>query len=283
MASTCIFAGCSEQGSTDRRPSVTVSIPPQENLLRQIVGDSIDINCLMVSGSNPESFEPGVSQLRGIDRSDALLLIGNLGFEQTLVERIRANNPDLPVYNTSESVSLIYGTHSHDHSGHGHHHENAADPHTWTSARNARIIAANMLKAAVDIDPDNADYYRARHAALDRRLDSIDRSISERLAPANGRAFLVWHPSLSYFARDYGLEQISVGQEHKESSVKSLQQRIDLARQHSADVFFLQQEFDSRQAEAVNSSLNAKTVIINPMSPDWEQQLNIITDALEHR
>lgn len=278
-----ILAGCSQRNDADRRPSVTVSIPPQENLLRQIVGDSIDINCLMVSGSNPESFEPGVSQLREVDRSDALLLIGNLGFEQTLVERIRANNPHLPVYNTSEGVSLIYGTHSHDHSDHRHHHDDAADPHTWTSARNARIIAANMLKAVSEIDPANTGYYITRHAALDRRLDSIDRSIAGRLAPVSGKAFLVWHPSLSYFARDYGLEQISIGQEHKESSVKSLQHRIDLARQHNADVFFLQQEFDSRQAEAVNSGINATTVTINPMSPDWEQQLNIITDALEHR
>ena len=59
----------------------------------------------------------------------------------------------------------------------------------------------------------------------------------------------VWHPSLSYFARDYGLEQISLGTEGKEMSAKSLTEAIDKARDKGVGVFFFQKEYDSRQAE----------------------------------
>ena len=86
------------------------------------------------------------------------------------------------------------------------------------------------------------------------------------LASKKGTAFLVWHPSLSYFARDYGLLQISVGQEGKEASVQQLQSKIDEAKAHNAEVFFYQKEFDSRQAEVVNEQIGAEMVIINPLN-----------------
>lgn len=281
-----VMTACGGSGTDSAghdRPVVTVSIPPQEYLLKAIAGDSVTIRCLLGSGSNPESFEPGIALLRDVSGSDALLLAGNLGFEQAIAERVTANNPDLPVFDTSRGVELIYGTHDHDHA-HSDTHDNdahAADPHTWTSVNNARIIASNMLDALVEIDPGHADYYRLNHARLDRRLDSLDTDIARRLDPVKGSAFIVWHPSLSYFARDYGLEQISVGHEGKESSVKAMQQHIDHADSHNARVFFFQQEFDSRQAEAVNRQTGALTVVINPMSADWEHEINIITDALD--
>ena len=52
-----------------------------------------------------------------------------------------------------------------------------------------------------------------------------------------GSSFLVWHPSLSYFARDYGLHQIALGgAEHKEVSIPALREAIEEARGSGASV-----------------------------------------------
>ncbi|MDE6403600.1 MAG: zinc ABC transporter substrate-binding protein, partial [Muribaculaceae bacterium] len=227
---------------------------------------------------NPETFEPGVNTIRNASTSDLLMLSGNLGFESTLARRIAANNPDVKVVDTSAGIDPIYGTHSH-----GNHTHTVADPHTWTSVRNARVIASNMLASLIDIDPARADYYRERAARLDTHLDSLDVAVADRLDSIASGSFMVWHPSFSYFARDYGLEQISLGAEGRETTIRGAQAVIDRASQRGATVLFVQADFDSDRARSLVSETGATLVTINPLDPDWEAQINIITDALDPR
>ena len=281
LAVTLLAAtGCGSRPDTeaDGRRTVPVSIPPQAWLLKAIAGDSVNVNTLMSAGTNPETFEPGVSTIRNASTSDLLMLSGNLGFESTLARRIAANNPDVKVVDTSAGIDPIYGTHSH-----GNHTHTVADPHTWTSVRNARVIASNMLAALIDIDPARADYYRERAARLDAHLDSLDVAVAGRLDSIASGAFMVWHPSLSYFARDYGLEQISLGAEGRETTIRGAQAVIDRASQRGATVLFVQADFDSDRARSLVSETGATLVTINPLDPDWEAQINIITDALDPR
>ena len=92
---------------------------------------------------------------------------------------------------------------------------------------------------------------------------------------------MVWHPSLSYFARDYGLNQIVVGNaEHKESSVSDLRESIDNARSRGASIFFFQKDFDSRQVSAINAELEACEININPLTYQWEEEIMRIAEAI---
>lgn len=281
-----MLGSCSQHGGNDNggdnRPIVTVSIPPQAWLLEAIAGDSIRINTLLATGANPEMFEPGINDMKLASGSSLLMLSGNLGFEQQLAERLRENTPGLGVVDTSRGITPIYGTH--EHAGHHHDHgEETADPHTWTSVVNARVIASNMLQALIDIDPDNEPYYRKRHSQLDARLDSLDNAIRARLDTIPVKSFMVWHPSLSYFARDYGLEQVSVGLEGRETTIQGLRAIIDHAKNTGASVLFIQADFDPRQAQTLSNETGARVVTINPLDHDWITQINLITDALDPR
>ncbi|MEZ3591611.1 MAG: zinc ABC transporter substrate-binding protein [Muribaculaceae bacterium] len=257
------------------KPVVTVSIPPQKYLLEKITGDKVDIKCLLSSGANPESYEPSMSHLVNLGKSEAYFCIGNIGFETAIVDKVRANNPRIKIFNNSDGIPLIVGTH-----GHGAGNAAEVDPHTWSSVKNAKVIASNMYRAMMDMDPGNGEYYTANYNRLAVSLDSLDARIAAMLAPHRGAAFVVWHPSLSYFARDYGLEQIAIGSESKESSVRSMQARIDEAISDSAQVFFFQKEFDTRQAQVVNEQLGAEMVTINPLDYKWRDEMLIIADAI---
>lgn len=257
---------------------VTVSIDPQKYLLEQITGDRVEVRCLLSGSANPETYDPTVTHLMNLRKSLGYLRMGNIGFEAALLDKIRQANPELPIYNTSAGVELITGTHSHSHDGVTH---SEADPHTWSSVKNAKIIVKNMLDAMIEIDPDNKAYYLKNYNRYAAHLDSLDNAITAKLAPVTGSAFMVWHPSLSYFARDYGLEQIVVGNaEHKDISANQLKKTIDHAREHGADVFFTQKDFDSRQVNAVNDEIGAWEVSINPMAYDWESEITSIANAL---
>lgn len=283
-ACLAVVASCNKD-KTDQNILI-VSVDPQRAMLEEIVGDKYKVISVLTPGANPETFEPGMQMRRNLEDADAYFTVGYLPFEEVLE---RSAGKYTNIVNSSVGIAPIYGTHSHEH-GHGHahshgeegHHDHSgADPHVWTSVKNAKIIAANMLAAMKDIDPTNKDYYESRYSILASRLDSLDRAYTSRLsAPDINHAFAVWHPSLSYLARDYGLEQIAVGYENKEMPPSVLRNVIDEAREDSVKVLFFQKEFDSRQVENLNKELGTELITINPLDYEWEKQLDVIVSAL---
>lgn len=270
------LAACGGKSSDADRLTVTVSIPPQRWMVEQVAGDRVEVNTLMESNANPETFEPGVAQLAALQRSAAYFPVGLLPFEEGLTQRTGVKTVD-----TSKDIALLYGTHDHC-LGHGeehHDHHGIADPHVWSSIPNARIMLANILSGLQEIDPDGREYYQARFDSIDHVLDSINQVATSKI---KAQSFLVWHPSLSYLARDYGLEQIAIGSETKETSPRQLQATIDQARSLSAPVLFYQKDIDPRQAQAINAEINAKLVEINPMNPDWLGEITHVVNALEN-
>ena len=270
-----VMTACSSRGH--ERPIVTVSIEPQKYILEQITGDRIDVRCLLGNGGNPENYDPTVTHLMNLEKSLAYLRMGNIGFEDAILDKVRESNPGLAIFNTSEGIRLITGTHHHG----AEKGNDIPDPHTWTSFKNARVIAANMLDAMVNVDPKHEKDYRKNFDRFAARLDSLDHLADSLMTPHRGEAFLVWHPSLSYFARDYGMEQIALGEtENKEISVNALRSTIDEARSHNARVFFFQKDFDSRQVSAINDEIGATEVDINPLDYDWENSMMTVVNAI---
>ena len=91
---------------------------------------------------------------------------------------------------------------------------------------------------------------------------------------------MVWHPPLSYIARDYGLHQVALGAEGKDFSAAGLKAAIDRARAAGSRVFFVQRGLDSRQAAGVCREAGAAIVEIDPMSYNWQSQLKTIADEI---
>ena len=258
--------GCTRKEAAADRPLLMVSIEPQKWILEQLVGDDYAIGTMLDRGANPETFDPSMEKRLQADKATAYFSTGAFPFEESLAKSL----PDRTrIVNTSDGIEPIYGTHSHTHnhtSGHSHghdcdHHGEAADPHMWTSLKNARIIARNMAEALADLDPAEAATVNRRLATLEQRLDSIDKATADRLEGAS-RSFAIWHPSLSYYARDYGLNQIAVGQESKEMPAGQVRQVIDNARNANVKVFFFQKEYDNRQAESINSAIGSRMIKI---------------------
>lgn len=278
VAIVVFVVGCADPAAR-KIPVVSVSIEPQRWLLEQIVGDKMEVRSLMGNGGNPEHYEPTFSHLANLEKSVAYFQVGNLGFESAIMEKVQANNPDLPIYCVSDSIRMILDTHHHDH-----HKDSeeclAYDPHTWSSVKNAKIMAANMLRGMKEVDADNAAYYTRNFITLSHKLDSLDLMLTEKLAPVCGGSFIVWHPSLSYFARDYGIEQIAFNVENKETSPVRLRSQLDYARSRRVGAFIVPAGIDKDKVAVVATGLGLEPVSVNLMSADWERQMFSVIDAL---
>lgn len=232
-------------------------------MLEQIVGDSITVRTLLNKGGNPESYEPTFSHLAELEKSECYMTVGHLPFESSVVQKLLANKPHMQVVTVSDSINLITDSlHGHDH---------GVDPHVWSSAKNARVIAHNMLAAVVRIDSANAPYYRNNYSRLVSRIDSVDSVCTRLLAPVVSSTFMVMHPSLSYFARDYGLRQVSLGAEGKEHSVADTRHILEQATKSNARVFFVQKDFDASRADVISGKLPVAN--INPLNYNWDDEL----------
>lgn len=270
LAALSVVGGCRNKAAVTDKPVVTVSIEPQRWALERLAGDNVEVRCLLARGGNPESYEPAFSHLATLEHSSAYITMGNLGFEEAIIGKVKANIPGLTIYCASDSIELLHASHGH--------HDHGADPHVWSSAPNMRIMASNMLRALLDIDPANAATYHERFTALAQHIDSIDRLCDSILTPIKGSAFLVWHPSLSYFARDYGLHQISLGSEGKEHSVADTRRLLQYA--DSARIFLIQKDFDPSQAQALINDIETHT--IDPLNYDWDTELVTTARAIAH-
>lgn len=274
-----MLAGCTHG---DDKPTLAVSVEPQRQLLEALVGDRYDVVTVLPTGANPETFEPTVNGRMIIDRALLYFTISNLPFEQSVAKSLSDN---VKIVDSAAGISPVYGTHSHDDddddddNDHDSHHHGSDDPHKWASVRNARIIAANMAKALCELDPDGADTYNKNLADLDAKLADADIRLTKQLKDAP-RTFAIWHPSLSYFARDYNLEQIAVGFENKELSPRQLAEVSQHIANSGATVLLMQQEYDARQSSTLTKMLGIKTVTINPLDYNWLSQLTTVADAL---
>lgn len=280
-AALLLLAGCGANDRGDGTRRLAVSIEPLRGLLEPLAAGRFEVTTVMDRGGDPESFEPSMSSRMAVDRAEALFVAGGLPFEQTLADAFKGDE----VVRMADVVAPVYGTHDNcghaHHHGHGHDHDHGLpDPHVWTSISSSRAMAAAMAAKLAELDPEGAPVYAARLDSLDRSLAAADSTAAAILAAAPSRAFMLWHPSLSYLARDYGLQQVALGAEGKDFSAAGLTRAIDKARESGARVFLVQRGLDPRQAQSVAAGAGVRTAEIDPMAPDIAAEIIDIANEI---
>lgn len=254
---------CSRSAERDDAPrTLTVSTEPQRVLLAEIAGPGYEIVTLLPPSADAETYEPSVGTLTSLQHSAAYFTTGAPGFEQAVLPRIRENFPDVRIVTTTEGIVSIDGTHGHD-----------ADPHVWSSPLNARVMARNMLRALTLLNPADSAAFRERWQRVDSSLAQLDDSLRRILADAPSRTFAIWHPSLSYFARDYGLRQIALETDGKETTPRQLRARLDSLRSADVGVIFYERAHGSGRASAVASQLGFRTAELQLNDSSWRQSV----------
>lgn len=286
---SCKQGGQQQHKEADGKPVITVTIEPLRYFTEAIAGDRFNVVSMVPKGSSPETYDPTPQQLIDLAHSKAYFRIGYIGFEQTWVEKLEENAPHLQFYDMSEGVELIYDA-AHDHREHSpidpaheheHHHHHGVEPHIWNSTVNARIIARNILHALIKMDEEGKMDYIARFKQLSERIERTDSLIREKLSnPGADRSFMIYHPALSYFARDYGLHQISIETDGKEPSPAHLKELINTCKEEKVRVIFVQPEFDRRNAELIARQTGTRVVDINPLAYEWEEEMMKVARSL---
>jgi zinc transport system substrate-binding protein len=262
------LVSCKGKPAGTGKPQLTVSIIPQKFLAAYIAGDKFDIQVMLPTGSNHESYEPAPRDMEKISSSKLYLAIGALDFELTWMDRFKASNPEMQVINTSDGIVMLNG-HIHEEKNDAEHKSHGIDPHAWLSPACMKIQGSNICKALSNSDAANSAFYKANLDRFNRLADSVDRIIREKLASKEGKSILIFHPALAYFARDYKLNQFSIEQDGKEPSPSYLGELIKIAKQKGIKAIYISKEFDTRNAEAIAREIDGKVIVFDPMAENW--------------
>jgi zinc transport system substrate-binding protein len=273
-----LFTSCTFNNETlSDKKVITVSILPQKTILSKIAGDKFTINVLIPEEGNHETYEPTAQQMVETGKSIAYFKLGHLDFEGNWLGKLTGSYPKMKVMDTSEGLELIQG----EEIVHGDHmHAGGIDPHIWLSVSAVKIQAVNMLNGLKTLDPDNADFYEANFAAFSIELDSLDQQIRKIIETAGIDDFMIFHPSLGYFARDYNLNQIAIELEGKEPSPAYMKQLIDLGREKKIKAIFVSSQFNNQSAVTIAEQLNASIVEFNPVDPEWKENMLFIAGKI---
>lgn len=268
-----IFIGCKQISKNKpelAKPTVTVTIPPYQYFVSKIAEDKVDVNVMVSNGNNPETYEPYAQQMMELSKSSLYLKVGNIGFEQTWMKKLQDNAPDMRVIDTSAGITPAKTPGGN------------IDPHVWMSCKNARIIASNILKALCELAPKDKQFFEKNYLSLLKIIDRRDSAIKQSFKdhPEMTRKFVIYHPILTYFARDYQLEQLAIEEEGREPSAAQLKSLINRSRKENIKYCLIQAEFANRNTTTFINESHTKPMQINPLQGEWNRAMQEASMAI---
>ncbi len=251
-------------------------------------------------GSSPATYEPKVSQMKNLSKSDIYFSI-DVPFEDVWLNRFITANKNMLVVDTAKGITKLemeahehhdeehaenkeekHEDHEHDkhkdekhddHDEHKGHEHTGLDPHIWLDPILVKTQAKNIYDAIIKIDAENKTFYTENYKKFLIELDILDKELKSVLKPYSHKAFMVFHPSWGYFAKRYDLEQIAIEVEGKEPKPSQLVELVHEAKKHNIKIVFVAPQFSKKGARTISNNIKGNVVIINPLSFQWDKNL----------
>lgn len=276
------LGGCRQ--STQISPSmeklqIMVSIAPQQYFVERIGSGYVTVNVMVPSGTEPHTFEPKPEQLKALSRADAYLRI-RIEFEDAWMDKIKATNPRMLIVDTTQGIQRIPMSTSHQEGARQGESREDLDPHIWLSPSLVKVQAQTIYNTLVQLDARHQAIYQTNLQQFLADINKLDTDIRQLLKGVENRKFIVFHPGWGYFARDYGLDMVPIEVGGQEPSAAELAKLVKQAKQENIQVVFAEPQFSQQAAETIAQEIDGEVLLIDPLSPDWLNNLRHVSDTL---
>ena len=166
------------------------------DVVRQVAGEGAELYVLLPPDTDPHTFEPIPQEIAVLSRADLVFICG-VGLKAALAPFLSQARR---VVNLSQGLELRVFS------------DGRVDPHVWLSPLNVAAWAEGIAAALAELDPGNADGYRARAQAYREELEALDAWIRTQVEeiPEERRLLVVDHLAFGYFCDRYGFRQLSI-------------------------------------------------------------------------
>ncbi len=263
-----MLCGCSVQGNSGAGKTVFVSIEPLKWAISSMVDSTVTVETLVDGATSPETFEPSARQVAKLSESDVYFALNLFDFEKELFHRIAQS--DVQTVDLCAGVQTIRGGcggscgHAHAHS----HGAQSIDTHVWMSPKEMRIIVENGAKVL----KDKGLLIEEKRDSILRVIDFLHTVIESKTTDV--KSFAIVHPSLGYFARDYGLTQIAIEVDGKEPSPRSIAESLKKIKSENISTILYSGHDAPYIGEIISKESGVTLQKFEPLSSSWTDMVN---------
>ncbi|MFY7843037.1 MAG: metal ABC transporter solute-binding protein, Zn/Mn family [Rhabdochlamydiaceae bacterium] len=268
---TCFF----QKIEASEPPVVIVNIAPYEFLVKKIAEDSVQVSCLVPPDLNPHLYEPTVKDVAPLYQAVLWLTYGEL-FENKIKGTLKEKNALLDIVDLSHKISLL----PLDSKACCAHHSQSEnwDRHFWLSPQELHIQVDAIFEALCKVRPDYKAVYQERLDLLHNEIDLLDSRIENVMLSLDKHTIILSHPALTYFCRDYGLEQLSIESEGKEPRPKDIAAIIKKISSRPVLALFAQPQYSNKGINLIAEKINKPVYSFDPYAFDILQNLLTLTE-----
>ncbi|WP_447927153.1 zinc ABC transporter substrate-binding protein [Vreelandella sp. EE27] len=297
-------------------PSVAVDIPPVNSLVATVMGEHGTPALFIQPGASPHGYSLRPSEAQTLDDADLVVWVSSdlTPWLTTPIENLASDAHHLELLNAPGTTTLEYRdgatfalddsdghdhahdhqhTHDHDHD-HEHEHEHAHDhahdhshegtnPHAWLSPANARQWLSVIAEQLGELDPDNADDYRANAERGREALTELQARLEGRLAEHLDTRYIVFHDAYQYFEEAFDVPAagaISLGDASSPSPAR-IEALQALVRDENIQCVFSEPQFNAQLVDNVFGDTSAYIGVLDPLGVGLPVGETLYTALLE--
>ena len=251
---------------------VVTSFYPMYLLTSNVVKDIDNVELINMTDSSTgclHDYSLTTDNVKLLEDCD-IFIINGAGMESFL-DKVLKQNPDLKIIDASEGIELIksdYTQESEDHDhDHDHVHDEEYNPHVWLSVKNAIKQVENIENKLIEYNSINKDMYIKNTKEYVAQLTNLDNKIHSELDNIENKNIVTFHEAFPYFAKEYGLNIVSVVQREagSEPSAKELQETIEKIKNLDVKAIFVEPQYSTKAAETISKETNVKVYTLDPI------------------
>lgn len=202
VAATCALAlsACGTSTTTDanEKPRVLTTFTVLADMAQNVAGDHLDVQSITEPDAEIHDYQPTPEDIKKAEGVD-LILNNGMGLERWFEKFVANTNAKTAVL--TEGVTPIPIAEGE--------YEGKPNPHAWMSPTAAQTYVDNIVKAFVELDPNNKADYEKNGADYKAKLAEVDNKLKESIntIPETQRALVSCEGAFSYLARDTGLTE----------------------------------------------------------------------------
>ncbi|MHA6963134.1 zinc ABC transporter substrate-binding protein ZnuA [Zobellella denitrificans] len=284
-----------------RALEVLTTIKPLQLIASAITDGMNEPELLLAPGTSPHDYALRPSDVRRLNQADLVVWVGP-ELEGFLTPLLAGKDNSLALLALVEPEG--HEDHDHqeqdgEHHGHHEHHEHHdehdhqdehhtgkisveeqdddhehdhgdKDPHIWLDPHHGERIATLLADRLSQLDPANADLYQRNLATFRTELAKTDSAVAERLAPARGKGYFVFHDAYGYWEDHYQLPALGHFTVNPERApgAQTVARIHQALREAQAECVFAEPQFRPAVVEAVVRNTQARIGILDPLATD---------------
>ena len=236
---------------------VVTSMYPLYFFTTQIGGELVDVTNITPAGTEPHDFEPTSKHIVEIEKSDLLIINGNV---EAWADKIKENfkNSDIILVTATDGLSTQQVE------GEG---QEQSDPHVWLDPVLAKKEVKAITDALIKADPKNVGYFNNNEKILNAKLDQLDNAFKNGLSTCQKQDIITSHSAFGYLASRYNLKQVAITglSPDAEPSTRQLSDIAKFAKARNVDYIFFETLISPKLSQTLADEIGAKTLVLDPL------------------